>query len=310
MKYSYFPGCNLKTNAKGFEKTAIAVSKKLNAELVEMPEWNCCGTIHTQTTDNLMKRIAPVRDLARSAEHVKNLGKDSTNQVVTLCSMCNSTLKIVNAEVKEDQAKLDPINWQLEYDEIQYNGEMEVKHFLEVLRDSIGFEEVARVVEKPLDGLKVASYYGCMLLHPEKAQIDDEEAPTVMENLVYSMGAEVIDWPFFKYCCGSYHIVDEVGLVNTQVKKIITGAKNRGANAIIVACPLCAYNLDSQQVELVKQGMKDPLPIFYFTELMAIAMGIKPMKIYHFEENHIDPRPLLSELGLWKKTKSKKAKSK
>ena len=111
MKDSYFPGCNLKTNAKGFELTAIAVSKKLDAELVEMPEWNCCGTVHSMSTDNLMKRIAPVRDLARSAEHVKNLN-DSKNEVVTLCSMCNSTLKIVNSEVKEDKEKLDPINFE------------------------------------------------------------------------------------------------------------------------------------------------------------------------------------------------------
>ncbi|MHA1109795.1 MAG: CoB--CoM heterodisulfide reductase iron-sulfur subunit B family protein [Promethearchaeota archaeon] len=303
MKYSYFPGCALKTNAKGFEETAIAVSKKLHAELVEMPDWNCCGTCHTLTTDNLMKRIAPVRDLARSAEHVKDL--KSTNVLTTLCSMCSSTLKIVNAEVKEEQEKLDPINWQLEYDELEYKGDMEVKHFLEVIRDSIGFEAVMNAVEKPLEGLKICAYYGCMLLHPKKAQIDDEEAPTVMENLVYSLGAEVIDWPLFKYCCGSYHIVGEEGLVNTQVEKIIKGAKQRGANAIIVACPLCSYNLESQQMALVKSGkLKAPIPIFYFTQLMAIAMGL-PLKLNHFEENLVDPKHLLKELGLIGRKKSK-----
>ncbi len=304
MKYSYFPGCNLKTNAKGFEQTAIAVSKKLNSELVEMPEWNCCGTIHTQTTDNLMKRIAPIRDLARSAQHVKDLG-DSPKVVVTLCSMCNSTLKITNAEVKEDESKLEPINWQLEYDELEYKGDMEVKHFLEILRDTVGLESVMDAVEKPLEGLKIASYYGCMLLHPEKAQIDDEESPTVMESLVQSIGAEVIDWPYFKFCCGSYHIGDQEDLVNTQVYKIVTSARTRGANAIIVACPLCAYNLDSQQLELVKHGkLKSPLPIFYFTQLMAIAMGL-PLKLNHFEEHLVDPKPLLKELGLIGRKKSK-----
>ncbi len=305
MKYSYFPGCNLKTNAKGFEETAIAVSKKLDAELVEMPEWNCCGTIHTQTADNLMKRIAPVHDLARSAEHIKNL-TDSKNEVVTLCSMCNSTLKIVNAEVKEDPEKLRPINWQLENDGMEYKGDMAVKHFLEVLRDNVGFEAIKNAVAKPLEGLKICAYYGCMLLHPKKAQIDDEEAPTVLENLVYSLGAEVIDWPLFKYCCGSHHIVGDADLVNVQIQKIVTGAKQRGANCIIVACPLCSYNLDSQQIELVKAGkLKEPLPIFYFTQLMAIAMGIKPLKINHFEENLVDPRPLLKNLGLYGKKNAK-----
>ena len=115
VQYSYFPGCNLKTNAKGFGETAIAVSKKLNSELVEIPNWNCCGTVHTMTTDNLMKRIAPVRVLARSKNHLEDL-EDTSNQVVTLCSMCNSTLKIVNEEVKNDPEDLETINFQLEED--------------------------------------------------------------------------------------------------------------------------------------------------------------------------------------------------
>ena len=304
LKYSYFPGCNLKTNAKGFEETAIAVSKKLEAELVEMPEWNCCGTVHTMTSDNLMRRIAPVRILSRSSQHVKQLN-ETKNEVVTLCSMCNSTLKIVNKEVKEDEEKLEKINWQLENDNIPYQKDMEVKHFLEILRDEIGFEKVSKKVTVPLKGLKVTSYYGCMLLHPEKAQIDDPESPVVMENLVEALGAEVIDWSFFKYCCGSYHIVDQENLVNNQVLKIVKAAKKSGANAIIVACPLCAYNLDHQQKVLEKKGVeKNPLPIFYFTQLMAIAMGL-PQKLNHFEDHHIDPKSLLKELGFIGRKKSK-----
>ena len=116
VQYSYFPGCNLKTNAKGFEETAIAVSKKLNSELVEIPNWNCCGTVHTMTTDNLMKRIAPVRVLSRSKNHLEDL-EDTSKQVVTLCSMFNSTLKIVNEEVKKNPDDLETINFQLEEDD-------------------------------------------------------------------------------------------------------------------------------------------------------------------------------------------------
>lgn len=298
MKYSYFPGCNLKTDSKGFEETAIAVSKKLDAELVEMPEWNCCGTIHTQTKDNLMKRIAPVRDLTRASDHAKTLG--SPNIVVTLCSMCNSTLKIVNKEVIEDKKKLEPINWQLENDELEYKGNMEVKHFLEILRDDVGYETIANAVENPLKGIKVCSYYGCMLLHPAEAQIDDEEAPTVMENIVQSLGAEVVDWPLFKYCCGSYHITDDSDLVNHQVERIVQGARQRGANAISVACPLCAYNLDSQQSAMIKAGklkQSEAIPIFYFTQLMALALDVKPLKLNHFEEHLVDPQDLLINLG-------------
>lgn len=297
MKNSYFPGCNLKTDAIGFEESAVEVSKILDAELVEMPEWNCCGTVQTMTSDNAMRRIAPIRVLSRASRHTKNLN-GSKNQVTTLCSMCNSTLKIVNAELKEDPSILEKVNYQLEYDDLKYEGDMKVKHFLEILRDDIGYENIAKKVKNPLNGMKIASYYGCMLLHPDKAKIDDEEMPTVMESIVLSLGADVADWQLFKQCCGSYHIINRDDIVNSQVLKIIRNAKKNGANAIIVACPLCAYNLDNQQKELVTQGVeKEPIPIFYFTQLMALALGL-PQKINHFDKHHIDPKPLLTELGI------------
>jgi len=297
VKYSYFPGCNLKTDARGFEKSAIAVSKRLESELVEIPNWNCCGTVHTMTTDNLMKRIAPVRVLARSRKHVGELN-DANNQVVTLCSMCNSTLKIVEKEVREDEEKLKVINYQLEEDEEEYSNDMEVKHYLEILRDKIGFEKVASAVVKPLKGLKLSPYYGCMLLHPEEAKIDDEEMPSVLEDLIESLGAEVVFSPLFKYCCGSYHIVEEKDIVTHQVLKIVQAAIDRGANALVVACPLCAYNLDQQQkMYMETTGRKNILPIFYFSQLMAVAMG-EPLEINHFEDHKIDPRRLLKELKL------------
>jgi heterodisulfide reductase subunit B len=304
VQYSYFPGCNLKTNAKGFEETAIAVSKKLEAELVEMPNWNCCGTVHTMTSDNLMKRIAPVRVLSRSKNHIENL-EGSPNNVVTLCSMCNSTLKIVNREVRMDHDKLEKINYQLEDDNEIYETDMVVKHFLEIIRDEIGFDKLSKSVVKPLKGLKISPYYGCMLLHPDEAAIDDVEMPSVLEYLVEGLGAEVVDSPLFKFCCGSYHIVDEDRIVNTQVEKIVEAARTRGANALVVACPLCAYNIDHQQKVMRKNSHgKEPLPVFYFTQLMALALGV-PMKTNHFEDHHINPKPLLKELGLTGRKKSK-----
>lgn len=304
VQYSYFPGCNLKTNAKGFEETAIAVSKKLEAELVEMPKWNCCGTVHTMTSDNMMRRIAPVRVLSRSKKHIDTLEEGTPKEVVTLCSMCNSTLKIVNHEVKQNHEDLEKINYQLEEDEECYEEDMEVKHFLEIIRDNIGYEKLSQSVVKPLEGLKISPYYGCMLLHPDEAAIDDVEMPSVLEYLVESLGAEVIDSPLFKFCCGSYHIVDEEQIVDTQVGKIVEAARLRGANALVVACPLCAFNIDHQQkIMKDKNHGKEPLPVFYFTQLMALALGV-PLKTNHFEDHHIDPKPLLKELGLTGKKKS------
>ena len=287
----------MKTDAKGFEKSAIAVSKKLESELVEIPNWNCCGTVHTMTTDNLMKRIAPVRILARSRNHLEEL-EETKNETVTLCSMCNSTLKIVNNEMKEDLDALETINFQLEEDDETYQNDMEVKHFLEIIRDTIGFSRIREEVVKPLLGMKVSSYYGCMLLHPDAAKIDDAEMPSVLEDLMESLGAEAVFSPLFKYCCGSYHIVEDEDIVTDQVKKITEDAMSRGANAIVVACPLCAYNLDQQQKMLMeKTGKKDVIPIFYFSQLMAIAMG-EPWEINHFEDHKIDPRELLKNLKI------------
>ena len=212
--------------------------------------------------------------------------------------MCNSTLKIVNKEVKVDEDKLSKINYQLEEDEETYAEDMEVKHFLEILRDSVGYKNIAKKVIKELKGIKVVPYYGCMLLHPEEAKIDDEEMPSVLEYLMESLGAEVIFSPLFKFCCGSYHIVDDETIVDSQVSKILQDVRVKGANAMVVACPLCAYNLDYQQKKLIKQtGEKNPIPIFYFSQLMAIAMG-EPIEINHFEDHQIDPRKLLKELKL------------
>jgi len=242
--------------------------------------------------------------LSRSRKHIETL-EESQNQIVTLCSMCNSTLKIVNNEVKKDQEILDKINYQLEEDEETYESDMEVKHFLEILRDIIGYEKISEKVVNPLEGLKISPYYGCMLLHPEEAKIDDEEMPDVLESLVESLGAELVMSPLFKFCCGSFHIVDQEDIVASQVEKIVEAAKRRGANALVVACPLCAYNIDQQQEAMAKNSVvKSPIPVFYFTQLMAIAMG-EPVKINHFNDHFINPEPLLKELGLIGRKKAK-----
>ncbi len=294
-KYAYFPGCNLKSDAKGFEDSALAVSKTLGGELVELEKWNCCGTVHTMTEDNLMKRIAPVRILGRTKNHIEKT-KISPGKVVTLCSMCNSTLKVVNTQMKEDEDKLDTINYMLEEDQEEYDGTIDVKHYLEILRDEIGFNKIKAKVKKPLKGLKISPYYGCMLLHPDEAQIDDQEKPSVLENTIASLGGEVIRSPYFKYCCGSYHVLDQEDTVKGQVERIVGAAKKRGANAIAVACPLCAFNLDKKQTHMLK-GDNEGLPIFYFTQLMAIALGEKE-DVNHFDDHAIDPRILLKKLGL------------
>lgn len=291
MKISYFPGCTLKTMAKNFEDSALASASSLGIEMVELQRWNCCGTVYSLTSDDLIHQLAPIRDLIRVEEQ-----KD--NRVVTLCSMCYNTLKRANKLVQEDKEKLDKLNDLMYREDVKYDGKVKVLHLLEILKNEIGFEQIARKVKIPLKGLKVAPYYGCLLLRPPEVGIDDPENPTILENLLESTGAEVIDYPYKTECCGSYNTVANVDLVVERAYNILRSAINQGAEAIVLSCPLCGFNLDNRQKE-IKEKFSDfkNIPIFYFTQLLALSLGLDE-KVCRFELNFVDPRPLLESKHL------------
>lgn len=286
MKISYFPGCTLKTMAKNFEDSALASLSSLGIEMVELSRWNCCGTVYSLTSDDLIHQVAPIRNLVRVKEE-----KDS--RVVTLCSMCYNTLKRANKLVQEDSEKLDKLNNLMYREDVKYGGEVKVLHLLEILKDEVGFSQIAKKVKVPLKGLKVAPYYGCLLLRPPEVGLDDAEHPTILKDFLESVGAEVIDYPYETECCGSYHTVVNVDLVVERAYEILSSAINQGAEAIVLSCPLCGFNLDNRQKE-IKEKFSDfkNIPVFYFTQLLALSLGLEE-KTCRFELNFIDPRPLL-----------------
>jgi heterodisulfide reductase subunit B len=285
MELKYYPGCTLKTNAKNFEKPAIASIEKLGHNIIELPRWNCCGTVHSLATDDLMHQLAPVRTLIRVLE-------TGSDKVVTLCAMCYNTLKQTNKIMLEDVDKRDRINNFLD-EERDYNGNVTVLHFLEFLRDEIRLDVIKEKIKRPLEGLKLSPYYGCLLLRPEGIGIDDIEAPRVMEDFIEALGGEIVDSPFKIECCGSYHTVNDIGPVVERTKLIIDDSANRGADAIIVGCPLCFFNLDYRQKDVkARYNEFNFKPIFYFTQLLAIALGLYE-DICDFDEHFVDPRPLL-----------------
>ncbi len=297
MKISYFPGCTLKTSAQNFETSAIASAKVLDVEMVELPRWNCCGVVTSLATDDLIHHVAAIRDLVRVQEMNKNgLVKDNY-RLLTLCSMCFHTLKRANLRVQENPDDLKTIN-DFMYLEEDYEGKVEVIHFLELLRDTIGFDKVKEKVKKPLGGLKIAPYYGCMLLRPKEVGIDDPEEPTVQKNLLGALGAENVDNAYGKRCCGSYQTVRDKYVVADLAYDILSRARLEGADAISLSCPLCAFNLDNRQREVVEKYPDfTPMPVFYFTQLMALAFGLNE-EVCGFDLNYIDPRPLLKEKKL------------
>lgn len=283
--FAYYPGCTLKTTAKNYEVPALASMALLGHELVEIDNWNCCGAVHSLATDDLMHHLAPVRTLIRT--------RDSDHDtVVTLCAMCFNTLKQANKVMLEEPEKRDRINNFLDEDD-EYDGSVRVVHLLEVLRDTIGFEEIRARVKKPLKGLRIAPYYGCLLLRPETIGIDNIEAPSVMEELIESLGGEVVDSPFKIECCGSYHTVNNVESVAERTRLIIGDSGKRGAEMIAVGCPLCFFNLDFRQKEVEKMDSTfKRIPILYFTQLLAIALGLDT-DVCVFDDHYVDPRILL-----------------
>ncbi len=296
MRIPYYPGCTLKTQARNFETSALAAAKELDIELIELPRWNCCGVVFSLTDDDLMHHVAPIRNLIRVSEMEQNGLVEDSNHLLTLCTMCYNTLKRANLRVKEDSDDLQKIN-DLMYLEEDYEGDLEVIHFLELLKD-IGFEKVKERVNNPLQGLKIAPYYGCMLLKPREVGIGDPEEPTIQADLLSALGAEVIDNPYKKLCCGSYQTVRNKQVVSDLAYKILTHAQKEGADAISLSCPLCMFNLDSRQKEIKKEKPEfKKIPIFYFTQLMAVGFGLDE-KECGFELNYVDPRPLLSKTNL------------
>lgn len=297
MKLPYYPGCTLKTKAKNFEDSAIAVAKELGIDFIELPRWNCCGVVASLVSDDLMRLLAPIRNLIRVQEMNKSgLIKDEY-RLVTLCAMCFNTLKRANLRVKENPDDLKNINDFMDREEECYNGGVEVVHFLEILRDT-GFENVHEKVKKPLKNLKIAPYYGCLLLRPKEVGIDDPEAPTIQEELLKALGAEVIDNPYKKVCCGSYQTVHNKYAVASLSYDILTHAMQGGADAITTSCPLCAFNLDNRQKEVIEKHPDfTKIPVFYFTQIMAIAFGLEE-DVCGFDLNWVDPKPLLREREL------------
>lgn len=283
MEIPYYPGCTLKSTAKHFEDTTFLVSEAVGIELLELPRWNCCGTVYSLASDDLMHQLAPIRNLIR----VQEMGY---NRVTTLCSMCYNTLEQANQLVKNDPEKLEKMNSFMDSEE-DYTGNVKVIHYLTLLKEEVGFRNLP--VKNPLKGLTVVPYYGCLLLRPEEISIDNPEKPTIMAELLTAAGADVIDHPYKLECCGSYHTVDYRDIVCEKTYSILSSAQKRGAEAVILSCPLCEFNLDVRQRDLENLA---PLPVLYFSQLLALSFGLDGN--LGFDQHYINPEPLLRKKGL------------
>jgi len=290
MSLAYYPGCTLKTKARNLEEPAVASMEVLGFKLEEVPRWNCCGAVYSLAEDDLIHQVAPVRNLIR----VKKQGK---TKLVTLCAFCLNTLKRANLLMKENAEKRNTLNSFID-EGIDYSGEVKVVHLLEVLRDEVGWEALSQKVKLPLRELKVAPYYGCTLLRPREVAIDNVENPIILREFLKALGASPVDFPESTRCCGSYQIINNPDDISEYVQPILNSALRQGAEALVITCPLCDYNLGQGQKELMKKHSEfKGMPLFYFTQLLALALRLGP-QICHFELNYGSPELLLKGKNL------------
>jgi len=260
---AYFPGCSLKDDAKRYEDAALFVMERLGAPLEELPKWTCCGTVYSLADDDLMHHVASVRNLVRTQE-------TGADELVTLCAMCFNTLSRVAERVGADEEERTKINAFMDR-EPDYEGGIRVRHLLQVLRDTVGWESLSAATVRPLDGVNVAAYYGCTLVRPKEIGIDDSERPIVMADVVEAVGATPVAFPFEAECCGTYQIVDEPHLALEQSSRILRSALRAGADVVATACPLCQHNLERAAETLGADA--EGIHVVYFTELLAAALG-------------------------------------
>lgn len=257
MKFSYFPGCTLKNKAKDLDVYARKCAEILGVTLEEVEDWQCCGGVFTTSKDEIATKLSSVRILKAAQAKEQAL--------VTVCSACHNVVKQTNYAMQNDSEFAGKVNRYM--NDGEYDGSTQIYHYLELIRDVIGFDKVAEKVVNPLKGKKIAAYYGCLLLRPNSVmRMDDPENPSIIEDLIRAMGAEPVIYPYRNECCGGYVRMESPEFADKKSNTVSYSAKNAGADVIVTACPLCKYNLEKSGSEI---------PVVYITELLAEALGIK-----------------------------------
>lgn len=288
MTISYYPGCTLKSKARNLEDAALAAFEKLGIEVKELDRWNCCGAFFSLADDDLLHQLAPVRVLIRAKD-------EGSEQLVTLCSQCYNTLARANQLVRDDEEKRNTLNAFMT-EETDYFGEVEVKHFLDLVVEKIGWDSLKEKVSNPLTGLKIAPVYGCSMVRPYDVAVGGEHT-TVMSDFIEALGATPVDFSASKECCGSYELLvhPEEGL--RRATKVVSSAARAGVDAMILSCPACEHNLGRKQKAMRSETPDLPeVPVFYFSQLLAIALGVDA-ETCHFELNMGSARELLQARG-------------
>jgi heterodisulfide reductase subunit B len=257
MEFLYYPGCTMTSTAKYLDRCARAAASALGITLAEVEDWQCCGAVFPLGKDEIAPKLAAMRVLAQA--------RDKGKVLVTLCSACHHVLKQVNHQAKNDADFCAAVS---RYDNtLVYAGEAVVKHYIEVIKEYIGFDKLKEKVKNPLKGRKIGVYYGCLLLRPPEVMcFDDAENPRIFEDMVKALGGTAVTFPMRNECCGGYRAAEDEGACAVMAARVAESAAQRGADTLAAACPLCLYQLVAHS-----GGLTD---VCYFTELLAEALDV------------------------------------
>jgi heterodisulfide reductase subunit B len=266
MRYAYYPGCSLEATGRPYQESVIAVSKTLGIELVELEDWNCCGATAYMSINEALSFSLSARNLCQA----KKIG----DTLVTACSACYTNLRKTETYLAEFPEMKSKVNTALAEANLNYEGGIVTKHFLQTVVEDVGLDRIKSLVRNPLTALRVAPYYGCQIARPYGIE-DSADNPTMMDKLLIAIGATPTYYPMKTVCCGGSLMGIRKDVALRLCRNILMCAQQYDAQCIAVTCPLCQMNLDAFQSAVNKTyGTSFNLPIVYFTQLMGVAFGL------------------------------------
>lgn len=299
MRYGYYPGCSLERNASAYHTSLMAVAERLGVEFAEVDDWNCCGATEFIAVNRLRAYALAGRNLALAADQARSTNGAGQAQLVAPCSACFLNLSKVDRYLEDSPALAADVNAALAAGGLHYEaGSLRIRHLLDVIVNDVGYEQIAARVNSPLRGMRIAPYYGCLIVRPGfRERFDDPEYPTSLDKLMRVLGAQVVDFPLKTHCCGGHMTQISRDVALELIRRLLKNAADYQADMIVTLCPMCQLNLDAFQESVNEQfGTNYRIPILFFTQLMGLAFGLSPAALGIGKE-FIDARPALAKIG-------------
>lgn len=268
MRIGYYPGCAITkgSSSEEYGTSVLRVSQEIGPEIEEIHDWNCCGASSAHATNHKLSTALSIRNISLAE-------KDGIKEILAPCPMCSQRLIISQKDIEDDEKLKKEVEDAIE---MPCNGGVKVSNYLEIIKNYC-MDEIADNLKKPPKDLKIASYYGCLLVRPPKVlKFDDPEDPKSMDEIVKAIGAKPVEWEFKTNCCGGGFTLSRTDVVLKLTNDILEGAAEAGADAIAVACPMCHANLDMRQKKIEKEyNRKYSIPIIYISQLIGLALGLE-----------------------------------